>query len=412
MSPETIQSASRHGHAHSPSLTPGFQGSDWEGLIRDAVQSSAFGVTIADAKQPDFPLIYVNDAFERLTGYASDEILGLNCRFLQGPDTDPSAVAAIRHSLCSRTSVTRMLLNYRKDGRRFWNRFQLSPVRDPSGALQGFLGMQVDITEDVQRVGLETERQKLETLGQLAGGVAHELNNALQPISLYAEMLGDLDGLADDAKRECIAGIRNNASYTAGVVQQILSFARRDSGAEQELVLADVMSEALDFATELTPSGVSVARTDWIDAKALGSSRICINRVALFQVLVNLFKNAADASDGRGTITVGLSIQDVGIQHAAPADHRTAEKPSAAGSRYAHLRVCDEGHGMDDETLKHIFEPFYTTKAPGQGTGLGLSTIYGIVESWRGRIWAESTVGKGTTFHLLIPLTDTVGQGS
>ncbi len=370
-------------------------------LMLRAAETSCFGMTLADARMPDLPLIYANKAFSVMTGYEPKEALGHNCRFLQGPDTDPESVATIKQCLQRRSAATVLLLNYRKDGSRFWNRFQLSPVNDEAGELCAYLGMQVDITEEMDRFGLETERQKLETLGRVAGGVAHELNNALQPILLYAELLTDEASLSPDLLRQCSKGILEHARFASDVVSEVLSFARRDKHGDQLHDAKSIIREATDFAVEYLPSSVTLERQGFERGGPLEGNRIRVNRTALFQVMTNLFRNAADATRDKGRIVVTLWQSD---------DRSVADLCRAGGAddgqhkSYVVISVADNGHGIDPETLKHIFEPFFTTKAPGEGTGLGLSTIYGIVERWGGRIFADSVPGKGTTFRIRIPV--------
>jgi len=372
-------------------------------LMLHAVETCSFGVTLADAQQDDLPLIYANQAFSAMTGYSAADVDGRNCRFLQGPETDRTTLIRIRETLQSERPGTFLLLNYRKDGSRFWNRFQLSPIHDAGGRLAGYLGMQVDITDDIGRLGLENERQKMETLGRLAGGVAHELNNALQPIKLYAEMLNDRPAPRGESYARCVGGILENADFAGEVVSQILSFARGDEVADQIYGARDVIEEAVDFAAEYLPSSLSIERDGFGLNEACAKVAVRINRTALFQVMANLFKNAADACGSDGQICVSLSL----ASEAAPSRNGEAavsSRPSGGPSFFVEVEVVDNGQGMDGETLRHIFEPFFTTKAPGQGVGLGLSTIYGIVERWGGRIHASSTPGKGTAFRLLIPV--------
>ncbi len=365
-------------------------------LLLRAAETSKFGLTLADARQPDLPLVYANEAFKTMTGYQAADVLGNNCRMLQGPETDPESVAKIRRTLQLETASTVLILNYRKDGSRFWNRFQLSPVHDQTGRLAAYLGMQVDITADVDRIGLESERQKLETLGRLAGGVAHELNNALQPILLYAEMLEQPDALDPQAQADCAKGIVENARFASSVVSQILAFARRDGLEDGDHEALEIITQAVDFAADYLPAGISLELQGFDAAKALAERRITVNRTALYQVITNLFKNATAAMNDRGRLRVGLSLLQAGLDPVAGESER---RPAIE------ISVADEGCGIDPKTLKHVFEPFFTTKAPGQGTGLGLSTIYGIVERWGGRVAAESVLGEGSVFRVLIPVS-------
>ena len=365
-------------------------------LMLRAAATSSFGMTLADARQPDLPLLYANDAFTAMTGYGAREVVGQNCRFLQGPETDPESVAKIRQTLRSGMASTVLLLNYRKDGSRFWNRFQLSPVNDDAGELCAYLGMQVDITEEIDRIGLETERQKLETLGRVAGGVAHELNNALQPVLLFAELLADESARSPAMLDQCSKGILENARFASDVVNQVLSFARRDSSTNHDYDARTIVDEAVDFAAEYLPSSIVFERQGFEQGGPLENKRVKINRTGLLQVMTNLFKNAADATRDKGRVVVTLWLSDDAMERG-----RNSEDQES----YVVISIADNGHGIEPETLKHIFEPFFTTKAPGEGTGLGLSTIYGIVERWGGRITADSIPGKGTTFRILLPVT-------
>ena len=379
-------------------------------LMLRAVGTCSFGMTLADARQHDMPLIYANAAFASMTGYSQNEIHGENCRFLQGPDTDPASISRIRQTIRSERAETFLLLNYRKDGSRFWNRFQLSPVHDAGNRLIAYLGMQVDITDDVDRLGLEHERQKLETLGRLAGGVAHELNNALQPIQLYAELLTDRPAPDGEHYDRCTNGILENAKFAGDVVSQILSFARGDEIADQDYEARAVIKEAVDFASEYVPSSLTVNRRGFSSAETCAGVHIRINRTALFQVIANLFKNAADACGSDGRISVNLALA-CDASKPMTLDQATASRMAAGtpskSSYFVEIEITDNGQGMDRETLQHVFEPFFTTKAPGKGVGLGLSTIYGIVERWGGRVHVTSTPRRGSTFRVLIPVSKT-----
>lgn len=368
-------------------------------LLLRAAETCSFGMTLADARRPDLPLIYANNAFTEMTGYEPDDVIGCNCRFLQGPDTSRASVAQIRKTLRDETASTVLLLNYRKDGTRFWNRFQLSPVHDEAGELSAYLGMQVDITDDVERVGLENERQRLETLGRVAGGVAHELNNALQPIRLYADLLVEGPEPTPEMLVKCGKGILDNAQFASEVVRQVLAFSRRDEDASHDYDAKSTIDEAVEFAYEYLPSSMILEKQGFDAVGLFDGKTIRVNRTELFQVMINLFTNAAAATQDKGRITVRLKASDGGRLNAR-IDGGLTEKPK----NYLEISVSDNGQGIDGDTMKHIFDPFFTTKAPGDGTGLGLSMVYGIVERWGGRTTVESDPGKGTTFRVLIPV--------
>lgn len=363
-----------------------------QNTIRDnlcaAIEGSGFSYTLADARADDVPLIYANKAFQDLTGYGQEEILGRNCRFLQGPETNKDAVKRIRHALQTKSPVSTMLLNYRKDGSKFWNRFQLSPVRDENGEVTAFLGAQVDLTQDHTIDALEQERQKIESLGRLAGGVAHELNNALQPPLLMAEMLEDMLGDFAEARREtakeCIAKIIEHTNFAKSVVSQILDFSRRSEANLSIAPIALCVEDAVAFAQTLIPVGVTVT-VNYAPEISVKSHYVNVSRNALRQVFNNLFLNAYHAMSGEGCLSVKV--------YAPTQEESDIRNGQKKGVPHVAISVTDTGPGIKPETLPHIFEPFFTTKGVGAGTGLGLSTVYSIVRSWGGSIVVENQVG-------------------
>jgi PAS domain S-box-containing protein len=351
-------------------------------LLRAAVEASPVNLTISDAREPDMPLIYVNDAFCRTTGYARDDVIGRNCRFLQGPDTDPAAIERLRLAVREGRSISVELLNYRRDGQPFWNYLNVAPVHDAAGTVTAYVGVQHDTTEERRAAETERQRQKLEALGKLAGGVAHEINNLLQPALAFPELI--LDALPETAaeEREWLGLIESHALQARGIVGDILAFARAERGRVAALDATEQINAALDFVQGLVPASVRVRRAGALaDGQDVG--RFLGSDGELKQILANLVGNAAHAMGLKGAVTVTLA-------------------PAATGSAL-HLDVVDTGTGMDPEVCARIFEPFYTTKGVGQGTGLGLSIVYGIVQRWGGDIQVDSTPGEGTRFTIILP---------
>ena len=158
--------------------------------LRDrAIRAATQGLVITDAGLPDSPIIYASPGFERMTGYASEECLGRNCRFLQGEETDPGAVARVREAIRAGEPCVVELVNRRKDGNPFWNQLSISPIRDEAGRLTHFVGVLADVTERRHLEEQFRQAQKMEVVGQLAGGVAHDFNNLLTVINGYGELL-------------------------------------------------------------------------------------------------------------------------------------------------------------------------------------------------------------------------------
>jgi PAS domain S-box-containing protein len=351
-------------------------------LLRAAVEASPVNLTISDARQPDMPLIFVNDAFCKTTGYSRSEVIGRNCRFLQGTDTDPATIERLRAAIREGRSTSVEVLNYRRDGAAFWNYLNVAPVLDPDGAVTAYVGVQHDTTEERRAAETERQRQKLEALGKLAGGVAHEINNLLQPALAFPELIQDAlpDGAQEE--REWLELIESHALQARGIVGDILAFSRTERGRVAALEATAEIAAALDFVAGLVPASVRVVRAGAL-AEGHPVGRFMGATSELRQILANLIGNAAHAMGLKGAVTVTLA-------------------PTAVGNAIR-LDVADSGAGMSAEVRARIFEPFYTTKGVGEGTGLGLSIVYGIVQRWGGDIQVESAPGEGTRFQLTFP---------
>jgi signal transduction histidine kinase len=261
----------------------------------------------------------------------------------------------------------------------------------------GTVGIRIDVTEARQREASERDRARLAALGQLAGGVAHEINNLLQPGLTLPEIILDRLPPDDNESRECLECIADSARKMRDIVRNVLLFARKE---EPRLVPLDLVTEirgALRFVGGLIPPSVVVREVD-LDAH-LGC-QVAVNKTQLTQVLTNLVVNAAQATIGSGTVSIS-------IDRANPAPEAATALGIEADRDYLAVSVADTGSGMDQATQARIFDPFFTTKPIGQGTGLGLSVVYGILRSWKGAITVHSTQGEGTTFVLYIPVLTT-----
>jgi PAS domain S-box-containing protein len=531
-----------------------------------AVRVTHMPMTVSDPRQPDNPVVFANDAFCRLTGYAREEVLGRNCRFLQGPCTDTAAVARLRAAIAAAEPVEIDIQNHRMDGQAFWNRLKIAPVRNASGALVYFMASQVDVTAERERLaGLESrnaalmaeladrlraqeqsearlreliatldlaaimvrdmdgairfwsrgcerlygwtageavgrishellrteypvpraeleetllregewrgdlrhvrrdgtflvaaahkvmrrdevegrtvvmesladvtalrqaraelqslnetleariearttellmaeeqlrQAQKMEAVGQLTGGIAHDFNNMLQAIAGSIEMLQRraAQGRAEDAERFA-EGARRTVGRAAALTHRLLAFARRQA-LQPEHVQPDELIEGLAELIRRT-----VGSAIQVDLRmGDGIWTVLCDPNQLENVLLNLAINARDAMPEGGRLTiltedVRLSAADVADQEAAPGD-------------YVEIAVADTGMGMTPDVVARAFEPFFTTKPTGQGTGLGLSQVYGFVRQSEGFVRLESEAGKGTTVRLYLPRRDRAG---
>ena len=355
-----------------------------------AIQSVTQGIVITDVSQPDNPIIYAGAGFERMTGYKPAEVLGGNCRFLQGPDTDQTVVAQIREALRAGEPCVVEMLNYRKDGTPFWNELSIAPVRDLAGQLTHFVGIQTDVTARRSLESQFRQAQKMEAFGQLAGGVAHDFNNLLTVINGYSNLL--LQSLPNsDPSREMIAEIHNAGERSASLTRQLLAFTRQQVLAPRVLNLNEVLTETDKMLRRLI--GEDVRLTTTLDSRLWA---VKADPGQIEQVLLNLSVNARDAMPTGGRLTI--QTQNVELDETYTRTHADVRI-----GPHVLLSVTDTGSGMSPEVQARIFEPFFTTKSQGKGTGLGLATVFGIVKQSGGHVAVYSEVGVGTSFKVYLP---------
>jgi signal transduction histidine kinase len=231
----------------------------------------------------------------------------------------------------------------------------------------------------------------MEALGQLSGGVAHEINNLLQPMLALSDLGQDIADKDPARVRKYFEVIASSGRKARDVVRQVLTFARRDAPQLASYPIAALVADALHLLQSGLPPGTRLAQQ--LD---VGSTQAMVNPTQVSQVVLNLVTNAADAMHGEGMVTVSLQRLELDAETAAPL--------TLTPGHWIRLAVVDTGCGMDAYTLSRIFEPFFTTKLAGRGTGLGLSVVYSIVAGWGGVLKMESEVDKGTTAMVYIPV--------
>jgi PAS domain S-box-containing protein len=348
-------------------------------------------------------IVFVNDAFERLTGYTREEVLGRTPHFLQGPGTDRAALDQIKRSLARWEPARAELLNYTKDGREIWIELAIMPVSNAQGEVTHWVSVERDTTArreaEATRRNLEAqvrEAQKMEAVGTLAGGIAHDFNNILGAI-LGNVALARREMEADDPAQPRLEQISRSAARARSLVEQILTYSRRQTQQLLPQPLRPLIEETVELLRATVPARVRLD-TRFETQPAAAPLHVLGDATALSQVLMNLGTNAWHALRGStGCIEFGLDLVDW------PAQAPPHAAPLPAGP-YAHFWVADTGCGMDAATQARIFEPFFTTKPVGSGTGLGLSVVLGIVQSHRGTITIDSTPGVGTRFHVYLPV--------
>jgi two-component system cell cycle sensor histidine kinase/response regulator CckA len=364
-------------------------------LLRDrAMRAVTQGILITDPGQPDNPVIYASPGFERLTGYTVEEALGKNCRFMQGTDTAPDAIAKVREAIRDGESCTVELLNYRKDGTPFWNELSISPVQNATGEVSHFVGVSADVTARRRLEEQLRQSQKMEAVGQLAGGVAHDFNNLLTVIIGYSDILREtLDRKAPEF--DLVGEILQAGERAASLTRQLLAFSRQqvlqpiilDLNAvtrEMEKMLRRLISENIRLQVILDPK--------------LGLVRADPGQIE--QVILNLVVNAKDAMPHGGRLTI--ETQNVRFDRSYRMTQTELHQDNCVM-----LSVSDTGHGIPEELRSRIFEPFFTTKEVGKGTGLGLATVHGILKQSGGHIDVQTEIGRGTKFKVYLPYIET-----
>ena len=285
--------------------------------------------------------------------------------------------------------------NIKKDGTHFWCQASVSRFQHAQfGSV--FVSIHIDITEQRNmlriRDDLETQlhqAKKMQAIGTLAGGIAHEFNNMLGIIIGNADLLGDD---LPEQHQKYIKRILKAGNQAKGLVQQILAFSRASPTRRIPLRLMPLIEDVLHFVHNSFPHALKVqcesnVESDWVLA----------NADEVQQILMNLFSNAIYAMRGYGTIGITLEKFELGTK-------KPIELHDLAHGAYVKLSVHDDGKGMSADIKERVFDPFFTTKDVGQGTGMGLSLVYGIMRGYKGMVTVDSEPGKGSTFHLFFPL--------
>jgi len=361
-------------------------------LLGSAVEQSKESIVITDAELdlPGPKIIFVNPAFTQMTGYTAGEAIGKTPRILQGPRTDKAVLARLRQNLQRGEAFAGEAINYRKDGKEFDLEWQIAPLRDASGIITHFVAIQRDITGRKKLEARLLQSQKLETVGKLAGGIAHEFNSILTAIIGQSELLaGELPHGNPLVKNA--AEIRKAAERAAILTRQLLAYGRKQILQPEILDLNAVLTGMENMILHLMGRNVEVRLNP-----SAGLKSVKADAGQIEQVVVNIAMNAAEAMPNGGKLT--LETANVTLD----ADY-VSRFPELKAGEYTMLAIGDTGAGMSDEVKARVFEPFFTTKGVGKGTGLGLATCHGIIQQSGGHIAVYSEPGRGTTFKIYLP---------
>ncbi len=358
-----------------------------------AIEATNSGILVSDPKKPGNPVIFVNNHFADLAGLPKAEIIGNDWRFIMDALGHFQLFEKLSASMRSEKPAD-LELQFVRNGSYSWYSFQVSPVYASDGRLDLFIGILADVTLRKRREAELVQAQRLESLGQLAGGVAHDFNNILSIIDGYSRMT--MLALKEARPENCgdyLARIRDAVQRGAGITRQLLTFGRQKVVTELVLDIGILVRDQSALLRPLIDAGVELEI-------CCPEKNIYVECApdAIGNILMNLVVNAKDAMPSGGTVTVKVErLEGENLPPVIPENRRD--------KAYARLSVEDTGEGIPQEIIGKIFEPFFTTKPPGKGTGLGLSMVYGLVGEMGGFIDVNSVAGKGTTISVYLPET-------
>jgi PAS domain S-box-containing protein len=360
--------------------------------LAQAVEQSPLAIAITDTQGH---AQYANAKFTALTDSSLEEILDGKMDILRSVHKSQESYEQMMATVHDGREWAQDTKVTREDNSEFWESIKVSALKGPRGEVTNLLCLRENITAQKQLEMELRQAQKMDSLGTLAGGIAHDFNNLLAIISGYAELC--IEGKAGaDTIQKSLLEIRRATQRARGLVRQILTFSRKTESRPAPFDLNNQVAELVLMMQETFPRTVQI-----INQPSPGLPDLVADQSQIQQVILNLSVNARDAMPGGGTITV-----KTGIRHGADINQRKVDPTK----RYICIEVTDTGTGMSPEVRQHIFEPFYTTKKGNQGTGLGLSVVYGIATGHNGFLEVDSVAGEGSTFRVFFPEVECVPE--
>jgi len=362
--------------------------------LTTAVEQSPSSIIITDTSGN---IEYVNPKFKHVTGYERDEVLGKNPRILDSGKTSPEEYQQLWKTITAGKEWRGEFHNKKKNGDLFWELVLISPIKNPAGKITHFLCIQDDITEqkrtEEEKTLLEKQlrqSQKMQTIGTLAGGIAHDFNNILQAIHGYADMC--LEAVAPDTLLHSdLQQVLKGTERAKDLVNQILTFSHASDRESKPLQIHLIVKEAVKLLLASLPSSIELRQS------IADCGYVLADPVEIEQIVMNLCTNSFHAMQQKaGILQISLDVIQTDKQF-----HQA--HPKLFEKTYIRLAVSDNGCGIAPDIQERIFEPFFTTKKVGEGTGLGLSVVHGIVANSHGDITVTSEPGKGTTFEIYLP---------
>jgi PAS domain S-box-containing protein len=357
-----------------------------------AIEQTAECIMISD---PDGLLVYVNPAFERITGYTRAEVIGQSVRIFKSGQHDADFYRKMWEVVVGGQVWSGQIINKKKDGSLYCEEMTISPVCDPSGQILNYVAVKRDVTRELALEEQLRQSQKMEAIGQLAGGIAHDFNNLLTIVQGNAALMLE-DPMLDSSSAELVRDIAGAVERATGLTRQLLVVSRKQAIQPVEVNVNEIV-ESLANMLRRVLGEATVLRCVYSPDLPL----VYADRGMLQQVLLNLSLNARDSMPNGGQLEIATSVKIVDARQV-----KTSADPSPGS--YVCLRVSDTGHGIAAENLSRIFDPFYTTKDVGQGTGLGLATVYSIIKQHHGWVETYSKVDLGSTFLVYFPTSSSL----
>lgn len=357
--------------------------------LATAIEQAGEGIVLFNAQ---WAIEYVNPAYEKLSGYPREELIGRSASFLSDHIVDGFQPEAPQQAASRGEVWSGHARRKKKSGEIIELYLTVSPVRDGAGGIVNYVAVAKDVSQELELQQMVIQSQKMEAIGSVAGGIAHDLKNIFTPILINSEIALEDTG-RDDPERPLLEEILASARMGEALVKQIMTFARRTPAKKVPSDVAALVSEALALIRSTIPETIDIQYRS--PARKL---EVQADPTQIKQVLMNLGSNAAHAmKDHGGLLEVDVSCVDL--------DRDTASRisPDLVSGPYVEIDVKDTGEGMDEETRQHIFDPFFTTKGHGEGTGLGLAVVQGIVKGHQGAVSVWSRPGKGSVFKVLLP---------
>ena len=352
-----------------------------------ALEQAAEEIIITDS---DGMIEYANPAFEQISGYSRAEAMGKTFSFLENKKDDYASMemwAALRAGEVWRGRIT----TKRKDGGFVEADATVSPIFDPAGSPMGYVFVKRDVTEQIKVDAMFRQSQKMEAIGTLAGGIAHDFNNILSAIFGFAE-IAKLETAETSGAHRCLVKILEAAGRARDLVKQILTFSRQTDIKPRPIQPKIIVKETIKLLEASLPSTIEIR----FNLRA--NEAVMADPTSIHQIIMNLCTNAGHAMRKNGGI-LDISLFSVELDHDFARVH-----PEIKPGQFLRLTISDTGHGMSHDVKERIFDPFFTTKGEGEGTGMGLSVVHGIVRSLGGTIVVHSEPDKGSSFSVYLPI--------